>query len=223
MAFQAIPDVAEFRLVLGRGADQFAINSLYVRNTVDAWPLGRLLTTEGLIFGWWQANIKPLVTSEWSLQRIEYRDLGAEFGVAGFVAHAEAGTRTPPGSVGIVACRVMIVGTPGAEPKRGAVYQAGMADADVSTNTFEPTYVAALEDAWSAYPPAVSAGLNVSNAAVIVSRFDGMQLVNQPNGEVLRRPVKRTEGISNTISDFLIRQRVSKQSRRRIKAPAYVS
>lgn len=223
MAFQSVPFGAEFRLIYTRGGDFFLVNTINVSNPVTAWNLAHLLATEGKIFVWWNTNVKPLITVAYSLVEIQFRDLTVMNGLAGSVPHAVPGTRAGIDNVGILSARVKLVGEAGEEPPRGAVYQPPGAEADIDSSTWSVGFAGAVEDAWTALNPAVSAGLFPEDLWTIVSRFDGTALVNKPNGEVRREPVKRPFALSNVITDVQVRTRVSPQKRRRPRPPSYIT
>ena len=225
MAFQAVPDVAEFRYIYTRGGDFPIINTFYVRNTVVGWTASGLESTITSMQVAWTAYIKPLISSAITLEHIVARDIGAEFGATTDHTVGTAGTRASDMTPGIIATRVMFKAEAGdGPPKAGAIYHCGALDGDVDANSFTTAFVNSLEDAYTALRDSVNdSPASATNAMVIVSRFSGKTLVEQPNGETIWVPTPREEGVSAQVGDVLVRQRVSKQSRRRLKSPLYVT
>ena len=222
MAFQAVPNTLEARLVYLRSSDFAAVNTIHVRDTVSVRNPTYFAAIEAGIYGWWNTNVKPLVCTPYTLDHITIHDLNAINGFSSDTSHGTSGTGAATPTVGIVAARVMVKGDPGALPRRGAWYQVGMSEANVDESQFTTAYCNSLEDAWSALPAAIY-GAIATSALVIVSRYEGSSLVAGPHGQTLLKPTLRSPAITNTCGDFLVRQRVSKQSRRRPKVPLYVS
>lgn len=207
MAFQPVPDVAEFRLVYDRGGDYSAVNVFHVRDTATPWTATYLNTIAGRISTWWSANARPLIGTALQLVEIQYADIGAEFGVRGSLPIGLAGTRTGELLPQTAPCVVQWVCDPGGRPRRGYTFVPGAVETDSGSDAFTTTYADAVEAAYEALPPAIGP-VATTAAMVIVSRLSN------------RKPPP-AEGTSNTIQEVRVRQVIGSQQRRRRKVSPY--
>lgn len=208
MAFQPVPDVAEYRLVYSRGGDFPVVNVFHCRDTVAPWTSAHLLNTGNDILAWWTANIRPLIATSLTLQTIQYRDLGAEFGQAGEISVSTAGTRVGELMASTACMVVKWTCDAGAAPRRGFTYHGGLVEADGSSDAWLPTPLADVENGYDALRSAVDNSV-ATTALVIVSRFQNKAL--------------RPAGVSNTIADVSARSVMGVQKRRRRNVSTYIT
>jgi hypothetical protein len=199
MPFQAVPDVAEFRIVQELRSEP-VLNTIYVRNTLAAWTPTALQTTNAAIGNAWRDDVLPLVTSSLRLVSVDGRDIGVEFGQETQSLYGNVGADAAEELPANVACWVKFLGSAGAPPRRGGLFMAGLTVNDVASGEIDPAFNTAVVAALQAVRTALAAAV-AGNAHVIVSRW-----VNK---------TKRATGVSNTVTALAVRTTVASQRDRR--------
>jgi hypothetical protein len=216
MAFQPVPDTAQFRFefegtVGGLVEGLTAMFSLYGRNTTaPGWDTGRLASTADALRVEWLATGAPLLSSAWTLRRIMARDIGAEFGLFHDEGVSAAGTRVgavSPPSISLVA---RFHASAAGAPRKGWVHAPYGVEADIDGERWTvgflndcQTHFAAMRDAIDNAEP--------FNASVIVSRHSGTAAPVEP----IKVAVKRVEGVTNTVGAVSMREIIGSQRDRR--------
>lgn len=213
MGFQSVSNTAEARLFYNCDGGPDVISTLYFRDNALPWDGAALSDLADQVNAWWDAELKPLQHSDWVLQKIVTKDLEAEFPFSFEAIYGTAGTRAGAAAPASISAIVHYTGDPGNPPRLSTTYHPGVAEADIDANLLTQAYA---DDVKDAYDGARSmGGAPVSQALVILSRYNGTTLVEYPNGEKRRKPVKRVSGLTNTVGDTRCSRRYGIQSRRR--------
>lgn len=213
MGFQTVPNTCEARLFYNCDGGPDVISTLYFKDDVSNWDGANLSALADEVEAWWNASVKPLQHSDWVLQKIVTRDLEDEFPFSFEKIIGDPGTRAGAAAPASVAAIVHYTGDPGNPPRLGTLYHPGVAEADIDANLLTQGYADAV---LAAYDDARAINGTTSTAAlVLISRYSGTTLIEYPNGEKLRKPVKRAAGVTNTIGDTRCSRRYGIQKRRR--------
>lgn len=211
--FQSVPDTVLFRALFSGPDNRAASFGLYSRNTAAAWDAGNMTTIADALRDAIIADYMPHVSNEWSFDRIISRDLEPQFGRV--IEHAPVptvGGVLVPSLPHEVALAATFIGEPGAAPSRGRIYLLPPAESQVDGSTVTAAALALLQTAAESMHNAMS---GAGPAHVIVSRFDGTQLVAFPDGTTRKVAVKRPVGLTNTVPTVIVRGRVDSQRARR--------
>jgi hypothetical protein len=207
MAFQPVPDTAEFRLIQrfndATGAVE-VLNTIYVRNTVLGWPAARLSAVATTIGNGWRDQILPQQVDQMAFLRVEARDLGVEFGATATVVYELNGPILTDEASTVLAVLASLNSTEGGAPKQGRLFITGFAEADISQNSWTAARIAAVKAGLEAIDASISGG---GDAWVIVSRKS--KSVNPVP------PHLRPTGITNEVTSILTRGKVATQRDRR--------
>lgn len=214
MAFQSVPDTAAFTAHF-EGPDGVTPSfTLYSRNTAAPWDASQLSLLAGDLITAITDDYMPVVSNEFTFTHVTSRDLEVEFGRTGehLPGAPVVGGLAVASLPAQVAVRGTFIGNPGAPPARGGIYMLPPTEAQVDGNLLTAAATTALQDALEALHNAMSA---VGPAHVIISRYAGTQLVDLPDGQRVKRPVKRGVALTNTVPTVIVRRRVDSQRKRR--------
>ena len=197
MAFIPLPDGIKIEIKCRKGGAP-NVNIVWGRAEVSI-DLALLENVAEAVVAWWNAEIKPLVSSSTALESVTVTDMSAEDSIQ----HVEtlltpsAGTATggdlPSNVAAVVTFYTGLVG----RSHRGRVYNPGLTDAQVATNTLSVSYVSNMLTAWAEFKLALSA-LDVTH---VVASF---QHNNAP----------RVSGVATTIIEYGMNNVVDTQRRR---------
>lgn len=212
MAFQSVPDAALFTVECSGPDGTTPSFGLSAKNTA-AWTAGEMNTVAAALEAALIADVAPILPSDHTIVRVVVRDLETEFGlVVERPAISEVGAVASPSLPAEVAIRGTFLGTPGNPPRRGGVYLPPPAESQVVGSILQAGPLASWEAALTALGVAMSTG---TADHVIISRYNGTALVAGPGGQLLRRPVKRATGLTNTITGNVVASVLSSQKKRR--------
>lgn len=191
MAFIPIPNGIKIEIIGRKGG---APNVNIVWGTTETTISGAFLETlADAVVAWWNANIKPLVTASFSLESV----VCTQWDIPNGLQHVEdlvtpsVGTATGADTPSNVAAVTTFYTGYTGRSNRGRVYNGGIADAAVVTNTLTTSYVASMLTAWSAFQGALA---NLSVVHVVAS----FQSNNAPR--VIGVPTPITEyGMNNVV------------------------
>jgi hypothetical protein len=214
MAFQPIPDTASARLIYNFGSGPDLNNVIHVRDITTAWTEAKLSNLGDTIQAWWDTEVQPLQVDDLTLTSIDLKDESEEFGQRVIKTVGLTGALVTTPAPAVVAAIVKFQGDPGNPPRQGRLFHPGLTEAQITEGALDGTFVSDLATAYEALPVAITAGV-ASEALVLVSRYQGSELVAGPQGQTLRRPVKREEAETNTISGVSVPTRYGVQKRRR--------
>lgn len=202
MAFQPVPDVAQFVLRYTTVPGEFwganVINMRYIAGSIDEAALETACTNFAIN---WPLYFDPLTSNQIVIQSVEARDLTEQMGVQGFAAIASVGTLTSPVLPGNVTFAVKFLTGAAGRSRRGRSFFIGLAENQVAGNFVSGAFATAVTAAWADF-----------NAAMVA---DGWQLVvvsRQQNGVVL------TEGIPYTVTSITVSDLQIDTQRRRLRA-----
>lgn len=206
MAFQVVPDTAHFAIMGVMNTGQDIINDVYVRNTVLGWNAVHLAATGTIIGDEWRDNMCPLLSSNYTFDKVRARDLGVEFGTTTDVEYNTAGTSAGIPLSPSVCCYVKFKGTGGAPPRRGGNFVSPFTEDDVAQDLWLAGLTGPVQIVYQDMTSAIQAQLN-GDAMVIVSRYS-------KNANPVP-PHLRDEGLTNTIAAFEAVERIAIQRDRR--------
>lgn len=195
--FQPVPDTAQFVIATSYGAGGVPMEHVVYARDTAGWTGAKLQAVADGIADWWDAELAVLLSSTIQAGEVQARDITEEFGIertSAFGAGTQAGEVLPPQ----VTYLVTVKGDAGTAPRRGTFRGFGLREADQNLGQLTGGVQAALEAAWQALPPAISAA-SLTAAQVIVSRFQGFTLVDFPDGTTRKVPTKRDPALTNTI------------------------
>lgn len=207
MAFQVVPDTAQFQMVGVGGQGQAILNDIYVRNTVLPWTAAHLAAT-GLVIGniWRDNMVTAILSDQYLFDKVHCVDLGDEFGQQTDVEYNTAGVRSPSLSPSLCVW-VKFTGTSGAAPRRGGNFVSPLTEGDIAVDTWTAGITAGIQEVYQDISAALAAQAN-ADAMVIVSRFSKTAVPNPPH--------RRTEAVTNTIASFSARELLAIQRDRRV-------
>jgi hypothetical protein len=210
--FQSVPDTASFTVECA-GPDATTPGfSLYAANTA-AWSAGEMGNVAAALEAVLVADVAPVLPTDHTIVRVVVRDLEAQFGlVVERPAINQLGAVASPSLPAEVAVRGTWLGTPGAPPSRGGLYTPPPAESQVVGSILQAAPLAAWEAAMTAMAGAMDTG---TATHVIVSRYSGTALVALPDGQTVKRPVKRAAGVTNTVTGNVVGSVLASQKKRR--------
>lgn len=212
MAFQEVPDTALFTVECAGPDGTTPSFSLAATNSA-AWLAAAMNTVAAALEASLVADVAPIMPTDHTIVRVVVRDLGTEFGlVVERPAISEPGQVASPSLPAEVAIRGTFLGTPGSPPRRGGVYLPPPAESQVVGSILQAGPLASWEAALTALGVAMSTG---TADHVLISRYSGTALVAGPGGQLLRKPVKRAVGVTNTITGNVVSSVLSSQKKRR--------
>lgn len=202
MAFQQVPDTAEFRAVYQLAGEDEFINTYYVRDVVVSRVLAYFTGMADAIRDALVTNWLPNITEDYALVRVDWRDLDTEFGLSGTLTDGTPGAQTTPPAAPQVALLCKLVGDAGAAPRQGRVFLCGGRDSDLdgATSLWTAGLVASAVASEDAITAAISANV-ITSARVIVSRYLNKAL--------------RATATTNTLQDVVGRRLSASQRDRR--------
>lgn len=214
MAFQPVPDTAEFRLIYTYANTIDVQSTVYFRLTAGAWTSAALGVAAGDVAQWWLADVAAQVHTAFTLVEVRARDLdvasGAEFVEASGQAGLRAGLVAPLQCAAVVQLKAEGAG----DPKRGWIFHPGALETDLNDVSLVAGFRASVDAAYSTLEAAVIAGTPLAEL-VIVSRYDGTSLVNKPNGEIIKEPTLRAAAATNRVTTIDVRSLIGSQRDRR--------
>lgn len=197
MAFISLPDSVKIEIKMRKGGAP-NVNIIWgrVEVTIDLAKLEQIALA---VVAWWNAEVKPLVSSSTALESVTVTD----WSVVDSIQHVETLTTPSAGTAtggdlpsNVAAVTTFYTGYTG-RSFRGRVYNAGLTDAQVTTNTLGTTYVLNMLTAWAELNDALSA-IDVTH---VVASF---QHDNAP----------RAEGVATPIIEYGMNNVVDTQRRR---------
>lgn len=211
MAFQSVPDTAQFTAFFEGPDGTNASFSLYSRNTLAPWDESQLNTIEA-DFRQAVTDYMAHVSNEWSFVRTEARDLEVEFGrVQEYAFAAVVGSLAVASLPANVAVVGSFRGQPGSAPRSGRIYLLPPTEAQVTGNLLSAGAVTDLQGDLEDLGNSMSAS---GPAQVLVSRYSGSTLVDMPDGQRLKKPTKRLTAVTNLVASRTVKTRVDSQRRR---------
>lgn len=213
MAFQSVPDTAAFTANFTGPNGTHPSFTLYSRNTLAPWDASQLTTLANAFRDEIIDSYLPLLSTDHTFVNVTSRDLEAEFGRV--IEHDpvdEPGMLGSPSLPAEVALRVTFIGDPGSAPARGGIYLLPPSENQVVASIVDSGALSDFQDCAEALHNSMS---SAGPAHVIISRYSGMAPVSYPNGEIIRRPVKRDVAVTNTVPTVIVRSRVDSQRKRR--------
>lgn len=151
MAFISLPNGIKIEIIMRKGGAP-VVNVVFLQAT----GVPNLLNLENYtnaVITWWNTNIKPLVTSGTALHTVRATNWNAENGLqyTNDLLTPSAGTRTGGDTPSNVAAVTTFLTGQSGRSFRGRVYNGGMSDDDIVTNTLSTTLVAGYLTAWAAF------------------------------------------------------------------------
>jgi hypothetical protein len=197
MAFIPLPDGIKIEIKMRKGGAP-NVNVVWGTTAVTI-DLSVLAAVGAAVRTWWDVNMQPLMSGSIALEEI----VVTQWDVADGLQHVESvspplagtatGTDTPSN---VAAVTTFYTGYTG-RSHRGRVYNPGITDANVTTNTLGTLYVVNMISAWVAFGEALG-DLNVQH---VVASF---QNNNAP----------RVTGLATPIADYGMNNVVDTQRRR---------
>lgn len=177
MAFQAAPNIAGVQMI-GSVDGQVTINDLYFELSGGAITPINLAVLVNAVSNWFTITLAPLLSDDWSTNRVVGVDLGSPTGArreqAGVVAGGVSGEALPNNVAACVSFRTDSRGRSG----HGRNFVPGLPDSLVTLNTLDPTFIS---DLLTAYFALVGAGtFEAGWQLVVLSRVTAGML--RPNG-----------------------------------------
>lgn len=150
MAFQPVPNTAVVDIIFSY-FDQRCENVIHVTKA-SAWSSADLGTLCDNVIAWWKTYLRPVVTQDLVLLRVEARDLtseGGAFNSRDCLTECN-GQETSPGLPGNVTLAISLRTTRAGRNYRGRVYHLGLAENQVTGNTLVGALPATLDTAYTA-------------------------------------------------------------------------
>lgn len=208
MAFQAVPNVASFKIVMRSAGGAVEINNiLYVRNTAVPWTSGALQSMAVAIGDAWRDEMMPLISADATFDRVESRDEGAEFGQQYTAEYNTVGGSAGSPLSAMTCMLVQIHCTAGNPPRGGRLFISPFNEDKIARDTWDATLLSDVQAAIQAVNDAID-NVGAFDAQVRVSRYE--QATPPDFGSVKRDPA-----VSNTIASFETRALVATQRDRR--------
>jgi len=180
MAYQPVPNVAQCQMV-GTVDGQVTINDIFFEISGGGITSANLGTLAGAVALWFSSTLAPLLSDDWSAQRVIATDLTTSTG-----PRVDVGAAAPGGVSGeavpnnVAACVSFRSGSRG-RSARGRNYVPGIPGTLVTLNTLDPTFI---NDLVTAYQGLMGAGTFLAGWQwVIVSRVTAGAL--RPTGVAL--------------------------------------
>ena len=180
MAYQPVPNVAQCQMV-GTVDGQVTINDIFFEISGGGITSANLGTLAGAVALWFSSTLAPLLSDDWSAQRVIATDLTTATG-----PRVDVGAAAPGGVSGeavpnnVAACVSFRSGSRG-RSARGRNYVPGIPGTLVTLNTLDPTFI---NDLVTAYQGLMGAGTFLAGWQwVIVSRVTAGAL--RPTGVAL--------------------------------------
>lgn len=209
MPFQAVPDVASFKIVSRSNSSAVEINNIwYVRNTVLGWSADRLEDMAIAIGDAWRDEVMPLLSADATFDRVEARDEGAEFGEQYSAEYNTVGGIVGTPLSAMVCMLVQIRCSGGGAPRGGRLFLSPFSEAQIARDAWDATLLTDVQTAIQAVNAAVDT-VTEFDASVRVSRWESVLIGGVPVA------TKRDPATSNTIASFETRELVSVQRDRR--------
>lgn len=213
MTHQPVNNTAQASLVYGYGSGPDIMSGFYVRDNVNPWDAPALSDLADAFQDWWDDQVKPLQVDDLTLREIRCADLENEFGARFTKTVGVTGTVVTTPAPAAVTALVHFTGASGSAPRKGTVFHPGLTEAQITDGAIDSGFASDLSDAYTALLTA--SGFTLSQAHVIVSRYQGTHLVTLTDGRVVKRPSKRDPALTNTIAAVTVPTRYGVQKRRR--------
>ena len=139
MAFVPIPATIKVALVYRAAGNQEIVNTLYFKKDTGSIAFADLGVVEAAVQVWWNTNLKPLIPTSVTLDRIETRDVSAQNSFERTLSSNTDGLN--PGSIAPLSVTKRInfgTGIAGRSFK-GANYWPAFLDSDVGGNVLTGT------------------------------------------------------------------------------------
>jgi hypothetical protein len=216
MAFQSVPDTAQFTARFAGPDGTTPSFSLYCRDTADVWDGAQLTVIANALRDAIISDYLPALPSDHTFVRITSRVLEDQFGlVQEEAAVNQVGGLASPSLPAEVSVRATFIGAPGGAPRRGGIFLLPPGESQVVGNLLTAGAAGDLLDAVTAFKAAMDTG---AGSHVIVSRYNGMALETRQRGDLTTQeaaPVKRAVAVTNTVSSVAVGSRVDSQKKRR--------
>lgn len=213
MAFQSVPDACLFTVHFSGPDGTSPSFGLVARDESVAWDAARQTAVGAELEARVIADYMPLVPDDTTFTGMTSRALEVQYGLV--VEHTvvpTVGGLASPSLPAEVAVRATFVGTPGAAPSRGGCYLLPPGENQVVGSIIQAGPLASLQAAVVAMAGAMN---HLTADHVIVSRYQGTELVEYPNGEKKFEPVKRATALTNTVGSIVVDNVLSSQKKRR--------
>lgn len=212
MPFQPVENTAAFTMVGRASTGTIRIeNTIYGRPVTGAWTEGDLSAMAETIGGLWASEIVPEFSSNYTFDRVEYRDLTEEFGISGTAEFNEVGGDAGAALSGLDCVYVALTGAGGSPPRRGSLFLSPFVEADLTIDTWSnSTKLSALETGLTL----IQAEMLLGDVNwVIVSRYSKEYVDPEADPPNLRG--LRPEGIANRVVEITVQSNLATQRDRR--------
>jgi len=195
MPFQPVTDVAQLQL-MGTVDGQLTVNDLYFQISGGGITPVNLGTIAGAVAVWFTTNLTPLLSDDWSAQRVVATDLTTATGPRVEVGAASVGGETGEANPNNVAACVSFSTAQRGRSARGRNYVPGVPGSMVTLNTLDSFFMTNVLDA---YDNLIGAGTFVPGWQwVVVSRVTGGAV--RPSG--LAIPITGVSFTKNTVASM---------------------
>jgi len=189
MAFVPVPNVALTTLE-GFVDRQETINDLYWEISGGGITAVNLQPLCAAVMNWWNTNLAPLLSENWSTSRVRGRDLTAPLSFIAEAAAPQAGGVAVEAAPNNVAGCIKLGSGVAGRSFRGRNFVPAIPNSVITLNTMDPTFISDVE---AAYNMLVGAGTFLAGwQLVVVSRFTG--------GGPGTPSVPRTSGIATPVT-----------------------
>lgn len=195
--------------------NQKVSNTFYVEGP-GPWGEASLTDLANTVIEAWNAHVGPLQTNECQYSHVTCRDMTTEegFGVEIGFPTLSGGDRLGGGNPGNVAVACKLITNFSGRNRRGRLFLAGTTEDQTVGNALTDVAKAQIETNMRSLIQDVNAGVG---DVVIASFYDGMALVDMPNGERLFKPVARPGGALLTPVQNVVVDKFTDSQRRRLE------
>lgn len=188
-------------------------NVWYVSNETG-WSSAELAALADLVITWWNDHYADNVHGDLTLVSVSARDMTTE-DAAGVEIQAPPGSGgnllSSGGMPGNVALTVKFKSGLTGRNRNGRTYLAGFSEENVNGNTITD---ARRDGILVAFGQLRDAYLGAGYEPVVASFYDGVQLVDLPNGETRKRPIPRATALLTSIEQYTADTNLDSQRRR---------
>lgn len=211
MAFIPAANTAQVRILQELHGEKLT-NTFYVRANAP-WGSDDLISLGNTVMDWWASDLADGLSNQISLAGVQVRSMQEEE-APGVELAAVANTvgglveASLPGNAALVV--KFLTGLTGRN-RRGRVFMAGLGEASVTGNQISQAVRDTIVAAWGTLRDTLN---GLGYAHVVASFYNGTELVEQPNGETVYRPIARSTALLTEVLSYRADLYIDSQRRR---------
>lgn len=187
-------------------------NTIYVQKST-AWSVSDLGGLATVLMDWWNNNLAPNVSINLSLEKMTLRDMTTEEapGIevqAPALSVGEIAGQAAPGNVALAI--KLVTGLTGRN-RRGRLFLAGIAEDDTEGNVIDPVRLTPIIQAFNDLRTEIA---DATYNWVVASFYNGTELVELPDGQIVKRPTPRATALMTPITSCTADGRFDSMRRR---------